>query len=296
MAYVQIKPTINLLPPYKNGTNLIIATDELDIQNSQGIIVYGHIPTNILYTSVSSNGESKFIKHDDIAIIISRCLDVYYELKVIILNEYPDLNVIWLCPTVNLTKIIIKCVMSEKSETPTLYMRLYNTNIKSNPNFVPKSKVVSVYNESKLINSYTYIDSMMKTMSKMYKIIKKINVNILGMYGNDSLNFISETIILNDKEIVGISCLDHAKTKCAHTSTINIIDNEDNIVNSWTTGSASISVDVHKNGITTNFLRCDHKKPFNIIETIYYNPETKIAPLESQIHKMIVFILSPKNE
>lgn len=293
MTYIKIKPNINLLPPYKNGTNLIIATEKvIEIENNQGIIIYGNVPKNVLYASINTNKESKMLKHGDVGVVICRCLEVHYEIKKLIEEEYPDLDTIWLCSSLNDTKIIVKSVMSEKSETPTLFFRLYTTKIQSIPTVLSKSKITSIYSENKLINSSIYIKSVMNTISKMYKITKNITVNLWDSCGNDSLNFVTDYIRLGDGEIVGISCIDHAKTKCAHTSTVTIIDNENDIIETFLTGSAWLSSEPNKNGVATHLLKCNHKKPFQIMESIYYNPETRIAPLESQVHKMLVFILT----
>jgi hypothetical protein len=288
MSYTPIKPDINILPPYKKGSNIIIATKDINIENNQGIIIYGYIPDTILYSSVSTNDESKILLNNDICVIITRSNEV----KNSLVKEFKDVENIWLCPKNIKNKIIIKCVTDEKSEPPSLYFRLYTTNIKSNIITIPKSKLISNNNENKLLDKNIYINSIKNAVEKIYKIVKIVNIYNFPMLGDDSLNFISEFIELKEDQIIGISCVDHAKTKCAHTSTINIVDNEDNIVNTWLTGSIVISDKQHSKGVTTNFLRCDHKKPLRVIENIFYNFETKSAPLENQIHKMVIYILN----
>lgn len=294
MSYTPIKPTINILPPYKKGTNLIIATNEnIKIDNPQGLVVYGYIPKSIFYKSISTNTESKIIRSEEVCVIITKTVEVYNFLEKLMQKEYPNVDYIWLCPKDISNIIIIKCVMDENSEAPTLYMRLYTTTIKSIPKNISNTNITSKYNENKDLERSVYIKSIMNTISQKFNIIKNISVSVLSMYGNDSLNYITETITLKENELVGISCIDHAKTKCAHTSTINIIDNDDDIIITQLSGT-TLSNKAHEKGTTTNFMTCDHKKPFKIIESIYYNPETKLAPLQSQIHSMLVFLLKNK--
>lgn len=281
--------TENLKEINSNQQFSFYSTKHYHLSDHKALVVYGTAPSNILYWSGAGYNHDKSCTNiigctndNDFVLILCSSVEgfeiVRKELKLkhqCLTTEHSENSIFYHLIPDNKNDsmaIVLKFVFREKIKTLEFYSKLFD--LKNNYHF----EKLSISNfkgnsERDIISEELHINSMKKTIEKHLKIYKTISVYPRKTYHDDILEFTSDIILLSENKKLFITAIDHCSSRKAYFSCVHVVDENNQILNTWITGDHKNSFKNKSDGLYTHLFQTSINTKFRIIEQIYMDPK-----------------------